>query len=369
MDIYEEYFTQRSLTDLPPQPLTVTEVEQICRVLAEALHPGLEPFLRLLCERVAPGAHAAAQRKADFFARIAEEHLHCLVLSASEALLLLSTMGEGPGCSHLVRLLDEFYLGEKAAAYLGRMGCASASFSAVCEKSKRGNRHAEQVLRAWADAEWFTSLPPPPAIISLVVCRLPVDAPSAALFSEAGATEGAGEKDLDSPRLALGFGEEDFPLAADTIAALRATGSQVALVTRNIGEGAGEHSSQAAAAVLWQIGLDIPRVPNQRRGGVVIAETFGADFLRDFLAMGGLPVVAPVDDFMTGQQIFLHLDRACLRDVAGEIITSFQRTPRHLADLRRVGSERKLAQGKRLTARAREFLSQPIDKAIFIEVD
>merc|ERR1719473_2544171 len=72
----------------------------------------------------------------------------------------------------LVDALDNEELASIAADGLTKTLLVFDAFHDVEEKAKKGNKHAQRVMDAWANAEWFTSRPPVADKITVTVFKV-----------------------------------------------------------------------------------------------------------------------------------------------------------------------------------------------------
>src|SRR5690606_5814927 len=127
----------------------------------------------LLARRVPPGVDDAAKVKASFLAAVAHGDLSVGLIDRTRATELLGTMVGGYNVKPLIDLLDDAAVGATAAAGLKKTLLMFDYFHDVAEKAKAGNALARDVIRSWADAEWFTSRPEVPRSITVTVFKVP----------------------------------------------------------------------------------------------------------------------------------------------------------------------------------------------------
>ena len=80
-------------------------------------------------------------------------------------------MHGGYNVATLVELLDDDELRELAAKELKSTLLVFDAFHDVAEKSDRGNKFALDVMKSWADAEWFTSNDAVPQSVKVIVFK------------------------------------------------------------------------------------------------------------------------------------------------------------------------------------------------------
>ena len=242
-------------------------------------------LIHLLTHRVPPGVDEAAQAKVAHLAALARGETASDRLSPTQAVELLGTMLGGYNVPVLVELLDSPELGAAAAESLSGTLLVFDAFHDVVEMARRGNRHADSVLRSWAAADWFTGRPDVPEALHLTVFRVDGEINTDDLSP---ATEAWSRADIPLHALSLLANRADIDDPIGRIAQLRSAGRPVAFVGDVVGTGSSRKSS--VNSLLWHIGHDIPFVPNKRRGGVVIASKIAPIFANTLEDAGALPV-------------------------------------------------------------------------------
>ncbi|RYG65763.1 aconitate hydratase B, partial [archaeon] len=170
---YEKVVADRAKQGVVAKPLDAQKVGQLVELL-KAPPAGEEAFLLdLLVNRVPPGVDEAAYVKAAFLSAVAKGEAKSPVVSAEKATELLGTMQGGYNILTLVELLDHATLGGRAAAALSQTILMFDAFHDVEAKAKAGNKYAQQVLRSWAEAEWFLSRPEVPKQLTYTVFKVP----------------------------------------------------------------------------------------------------------------------------------------------------------------------------------------------------
>ncbi|GAB7195951.1 hypothetical protein OS11_22240 [Dickeya oryzae] len=81
------------------------------------------------------------------------------MVTPEKATELLGTMQGGYNIHPLIDALDNPALAPVAAKALSHTLLMFDNFYDVEEKAKAGNAHAQQVVKSWAEAEWFLSRP------------------------------------------------------------------------------------------------------------------------------------------------------------------------------------------------------------------
>lgn len=360
LNSYREHAKERDALGIPPLPLNPEQTAELCRHLESPPEDTRVFLLNLLSNRIPPGVDAASKVKADWLREIAFGRLTSPLVSPRYAIQFLGHMLGGYNIQPLIELLDHPDLASDAAEALSRLTLVYTAFDDIVTLS-RTNRHAQAVLKGWADAWWFTEKPSFPDILTLKVYKVDGEintddfSPAGHAFTRA-----------DIPLHALSMGEKLFPDGIETIRKFRQNGFQVAFVGDVVGTGSSRKS--ACNSLMWHIGDDIPFVPNKRRGGVVIGGLIAPIFFNTTQDSGGLPIMCPVDNLHTGDEITLDFAAGRITDNRNTSLAEFQLKPHTLQDEYRAGGRLSLIIGKDLTARAREALGlAPTD--LFIPAD
>lgn len=360
LETYLKHVEERRKLNIPPLPLSPEMTEFVCKKL-ESPEAGKEQFyLELLRDRVSPGVDPAAKVKAEWLYKIAKGEKSSPVVSKKDAVFMLGTMIGGYNVLYLVELLNDADLAEDAANALKGTILVYDAFEKVAELSKT-NRYAKEVMKSWADAEWFTSKEPLPEEIKVVVFKVDGEintddfSPAKHAWSRP-----------DIPLHALSMGETRFPGGIEKIAEFRKKGLKVAFVGDVVGTGSSRKS--ACNSVMWHIGEDIPYVPNKRRGGIILGGLIAPIFFNTTQDSGGLPIMCDVSKLNTGDVITIDTKKGEIRNDKGEVITTFEIKPPTLRDEFRAGGRLNLIVGRALTDKARKFLKLS-ETDIFIKPD
>ena len=357
IDAYLEHEQERRSLGIPPKSLDPKQTEEVCALLLKPPNGREELLLHLLRERVSPGVDPAAKIKAELLGSIVHGKKRCKLISKTEAVQILGTMLGGYNVAPLVKALSVKELAKEAARALKGTIQVYDVFDEVQALAKR-DAAAGEVVRSWAEAEWFTSRPEVPETLKLKVFKVDGEI-NTDDFSPAG--DAATRPDI--PLHALAMGKVRFPGGLKTIAEFRAQGFQVALVGDVVGTGSSRKS--ACNSVLWHIGEDIPAVPNKRRGGVIIGGVIAPIFFNTAEDSGALPIKTDVTKLETGDVIVVDTRRGEIKSEAGEVLSTFRLSPETLADEYRAGGRIPLIIGRALTERARKALKLK-PAAIFI---
>ncbi|HVL44266.1 MAG TPA: aconitate hydratase B, partial [Acidovorax sp.] len=156
---YREHVAERAALGIPPLPLEAKQVAELIELI-KTPPAGEEAFLLdLLTHRVPPGVDDAAKVKASFLAAVAHGDIKVGLISKAKATELLGTMVGGYNVHPLIELLDDADVAGVAAEGLKKTLLMFDFFNDVATKAKAGNAKALEVIKSWADAEWFTTRP------------------------------------------------------------------------------------------------------------------------------------------------------------------------------------------------------------------
>jgi aconitate hydratase 2/2-methylisocitrate dehydratase len=347
----ESYFKQeneRKGQGIPPLPLNPDETADVCKLLESPAKGQDEPLLDLLKNRVAPGVDPSAKVKAAWLAKVAKGEIASPVVSRLDAVALLGTMLGGYNVGPLVEFLENPKLAKSAAVALKSIILVYGAFDTIVKLAET-NPHAAEVLKSWADGEWFLARPALPETVTLRVFKVDGEI-NTDDFSPA--KHASSRPDI--PLHALAMGETRFPGGWKTIGQFRSEGQRVVFVGDVVGTGSSRKS--ACNSLMWHIGDDIPYVPNKRRGGVIVGGLIAPIFFNTTEDSGGLPIIADVSRLKTGDIIVLDTKAGTIKNSAGEILAAFEFKPPTIKDEFRAGGRLNLIIGRALTNRARAVL-------------
>ena len=364
LQAYRQHVAERAALGIPPLPLTATQTAELIELI-KSPPAGEEAFLLdLLTHRVPPGVDDAAKVKASFLAAVAHGDLAVGMVSKAKATELLGTMVGGYNVHPLIELLDDADVAPVAAAGLKKTLLMFDFFNDVAEKAKAGNALAKEVMKSWADAEWFTARPEVPKTITVTVFKVPgetntddlspapdawsrPDIPLHYLAMLKNTREGAAFKpEEDGKRGPMQFIDD-----------LKKKGHLVAYVGDVVGTGSSRKS--ATNSVIWATGQDIPFVPNKRFGGVTLGGKIAPIFFNTQEDSGALPIEVDVTKLEMGDVIDIHPYDGKITQADGTLVTTFQLRSDVLFDEVRAGGRINLIIGRSLTAKARDFLGLP----------
>jgi len=354
LEAYRKHVEERAADNLPPLALDAQQVAELIEMLKTPGSEDTQELIDLLVHRVPPGVDQAAYVKAAFLTDVAKGETVCELISREYATELLGTMLGGYNIQSLIECLDDDVTAPAAVKALSHTLLIYDAFHDVAEKS-RTNQYAEQVIKSWADAEWFTSQPPMPEEITVTVYKVPGETNTDDLSP---ATEAWSRPDIPLHAQSMLVSKMDKPI--ETIEELKQKGHPIAYVGDVVGTGSSRKS--AINSVLWHMGKEIPFVPNKHEGGVVLGNKIAPIFFNTAEDSGALPIECDVDNMETGDVIRIRpYDGLVLREDGSEIC-QFKLRPTTLADEVRANGRIPLIIGRGLTANAREFLGlEPSD--------
>lgn len=340
-----------------PQPLTPQWAAEVVEMLKEPPEGEGEWALDLFKHRVPPGVDEAAYVKAAFLAEVAKGDASSPLVSAKDAVEMLGTMQGGYNVAPLIEALDKEDLAPTAAKALSSTTLMFDAKYDVEDKMKNGNKYAEQIMKSWADAEWFTSRPKVPEKYTLCVFKV------------------TGETNTDDLSPAQdAFTRPDIPLHAMAMLKIERDGihdcqAQVAELKEKgfpltyVGDVVGTGSSRKSGtnSVLWMMGDDIPGVPNKRGGSVCIGNKIAPIFFNTMEDAGALPIEADdVTKLGMGDIIEVYPYEGVIKShESGEVLTKFKLKTPVILDEVQAGGRIPLIIGRGLTTWAREAMGLP----------
>jgi aconitate hydratase 2 / 2-methylisocitrate dehydratase len=356
LDQYRKHVEERAAEGIVPKPLNAEQVAGLVELIKQP-PAGEEAFLLdLLANRVPPGVDEAAYVKAGFLAAIAKGEATSPILDAAKATELLGTMLGGYNIAPLIELLDNQELAPIAAKALSHTLLIFDAFHDVQEKAEAGNEFAQQVLRSWAEAEWFTSKPEVPEKLTVTVFKVTGETNTDDLSP---APDAWSRPDIPlHAKAMLKMPREGITNAEQQIEELKQKGFPVAYVGDVVGTGSSRKS--ATNSVLWFTGNDIPYVPNKRAGGVCIGGKIAPIFFNTMEDSGALPFECDVSNMHMGDVIDIYPYQGVVkRHDSDEIIAEFSLKTDVLLDEVRAGGRIPLIIGRGLTDKARKALDLP----------
>ena len=361
LEAYRKAAAEREALGIPALPLTAQQTADLVELLKNPPAGEGEFLVELLAHRVPPGVDDASKVKASFLAAVAEGSAQSPLISPEYATELLGTMLGGYNIHPLIELLDNNKLAPIAAEALKHTLLMFDAFHDVQEKAEKGNQYAQEVLKSWADAEWFTSREKVPEKITVTVFKVDGETNTDDLSP---APDAWSRPDIPLHALAMLKNPRDgiVPDKAGEIGPiklleeLKAKGNLVAYVGDVVGTGSSRKS--ATNSVIWHTGHDIPFVPNKRFGGVCLGGKIAPIFFNTQEDSGALPIEVDVAALQMGDVVdILPYEGKIVKN--GETVAEFELKSQVLLDEVQAGGRINLIIGRGLTAKAREALGLP----------
>lgn len=362
LEAYRAHVTERQLQGIPPKPLDPEWTAGLVELL-KAPPKGEESFLLdLISNRVPPGVDEAAYVKASFLSALIKGDTSSPLIDRRLAVKLLGNMHGGYNVATLVGLLDDDELRELAAKELKSTLLVFDAFHDVAEKCNSGNKFALDVMKSWADAEWFTSNDAVPQSIKVIVFKATGEINTDDLSP---AQDAWSRPDIPLHARAMfkmtrdGINPEEHGVTGpmSQINELKSQGLPVAFIGDVVGTGSSRKS--ATNSVLWFFGEDMPGVPNKRSGGICFGSKVAPIFFNTMEDAGALVFEAPVDKIDNGDIIEIYPYEGKILNESGEVVSEFEHKSDVILDEVQADGRINLIIGRGLTQRAREHLGLP----------
>lgn len=357
LQTYRDHTAERALEGIPPKPLDAQQTTDLV-ALFKAPPAGEEHYmLELLTQHVPAGVDEAAYVKAGLLAAISTGEASSPLIDSVKAVEILGSMLGGYNIQPLIAALDNETTAAAAIEALSHTLLMFDAFHDVKEKADAGNVHAKKTIQSWANAEWFTSKPKLADKVTVTVFKVAGETNTDDLSPAQDAWSRPdiplhGNAMLKMPR----EGVAAHPL--ETIKTLKQKGFPVAYVGDVVGTGSSRKS--ATNSVLWQIGQDIPFIPNKRNGGYCFGSKIAPIFFNTMEDAGALPIEMDVSKMATGDVIDVYpfAGKATKHD-SDEVIATFELSTNVLKDEVQADGRIPLIIGRGLTGRARAALGLP----------
>ena len=331
---YEKHVKEREALGVPPLPLNEEQTREVCELLKlESAHereylgllsgrvPPMEPdgegeaiiaakldenqkrvkrLVNLLANRVNPGVDDAAKVKAEFLNEIIN---HGLVISEIDKITAVNLLRPMLGGYSVIVLLESLKNADEAVAQaacnvLKETIFVHDYFNDVAELAK-SNKFALEVLRSWAEAEWFKARESLPRRIRAVIFKV------------------AGETNTDDLSPASeAYTRSDIPLHANAMLVKRQPGSLETINELKKSEfevvyagdvvGTGSSRKSGINSIQWHLGREIEGVPNKKTGSIVIGTAIAPIFFNTAEDSGALPIVADASALETGDVVDIY---------------------------------------------------------------
>nr|WP_314887735.1 bifunctional aconitate hydratase 2/2-methylisocitrate dehydratase [uncultured Campylobacter sp.] len=296
---YEKHVKEREALGVPPLPLNEEQTRKVCELLKQGENRRDE-LINLLANRVNPGVDDAAKVKAEFLNEIINHGLEISSLDKIAAVNLLRPMLGGYSVIVLIESLknaDEA-VAQAACNVLKETIFVHDYFNDVAQLAKT-NKFALEVLRSWAQAEWFKARESLPRRIRSVIFKV------------------AGETNTDDLSPASeAYTRSDIPLHANAMLVKRQPGSlemirelkKSGLEVVYTGDVVGTGSSRKSGinSIQWHLGREIEGVPNKKTGSIVIGTAIAPIFFNTAEDSGALPIVADASALETGDVVDIY---------------------------------------------------------------
>lgn len=350
LQMYEEKVNQRKALNVPPLALDKDETAALCSLL-EQNDKNSDTLKELLANRVGVGVDDSALVKCEFLENILFDKSTCTCIDKKEAIDMLSTMLGGYNVAVLLKALENDSVADLAANALKKIIFIHDSFEKIVNLHKNGNSYATEVLKSWANAEWFLSKKDLPDEIKCVCFKV------------------NGETNTDDLSPASeAFTRSDIPLHAQAMLKMRQEGAlqkieelkKTGLNVVYVGDVVGTGSSRKSAinSIQWHLGEDIKGVPNKKTGGIIIGSVIAPIFFNTAEDSGALPIVADVSGLEMGDEFIIDIKNECIIKNK-EKISEFKLSPNTILDEIKAGGRIPLIIGRGLCVKSREILGMP----------
>jgi len=354
---YEKHVAERAAEGIPPTVLSAKWATEVVALLKDPPAGEGDFALDLLKSRVPPGVDDASYVKAAFLAAVAKGEAASPLINKEAAVEMLGKMVGGYNVAPLVEALDDPSLAPLAAEALKKTILMFDAKFDVQEKMKGGNKHAEEVVKSWAEAEWFTSRPKVPEKYSLCVFKVTGETNTDDLSP---AQDAWSRPDIPLHALAMLKNERDGIYDCQKqIVELKQKGFPLTYVGDVVGTGSSRKS--ATNSILWLMGEENPSVPNKKFGCVCIGSTIAPIFFNTMEDAGALPIIADdVTNLNMGDIIDVYpYEGVIKKHGTDETVSTFALKSHVLLDSVQAGGRVPLIIGKQVTAWARETLGLP----------
>ncbi|QCD45241.1 bifunctional aconitate hydratase 2/2-methylisocitrate dehydratase [Campylobacter mucosalis] len=356
---YNDHIKERAKQGLPPLALNETQTKELVNLLKQN-DKNQDELIKILATRINPGVDESAKIKAEFLNEIINHELKISGIDKITAIKMLSTMLGGYNVIVLISALQnaDKNVAKQACDALKNTIFVHSYFDEILELSKH-NEFALEILKSWANAEWFKVKKPLDERIKAVVFKV-----SGETNTDDLSPAGDAFTRSDIPLHANAMLKNRLTNALDKIKELKERGLAVVYVGDVVGTGSSRKSG--INSIQWHFGDEINGVPNKKTGGIVIGTTIAPIFFNTAQDSGALPIVADVSLLDMGDEIeILPFRGEILKD--GKVVSTFKLTPNTITDELRAGGRTTLMIGKMLTQKAREALNLEPVIDIFIK--
>jgi len=359
LDLYLSDEIERQGQGLPPLPLNVEQTASLIELLKKDAAKDSNLLVSLLESRVPAGVDQAAFVKAAFLNDLAKNNTHSPYITDDYAIKLLGTMLGGYNVQSLIALLETDKANQAAKA-LSKIILIFDAFYDVEKLHKGGNSYATNLIKSWAEAEWFTSSKPIPEILKVIILKVDGETNTDDLSPAQDAWSRA-----DIPLHANSMFINKIPNIFGIIDKLKLEKLPIAFVGDIVGTGSSRKS--AINSLQWHFGEKIPYMPNKNSGGIILGNKIAPIFFNTAEDSGALPIECDVSKLKTGDIVKINLKNKNIIDKNESELTNFKLDPITILDELRAGGRIPLIIGKGLTEKARFSLKlEPSNKFINI---
>ncbi len=175
MSKYSDYLDEiesRKKQGLSPKPIDSDELlDEIIEQVKDSKNTYRKDSLNFLIYNTLPGTTAAARVKAEFLKEIILKKIFISEITPTFAFEQLSQMKGGPSVKVLIDLVlnDDQLIVEEAAKFLKRqIFLYETDTKRLVKAYEEGNEVVTNILKSYAEAEFFTQLPEVPEVIEVV---------------------------------------------------------------------------------------------------------------------------------------------------------------------------------------------------------
>ena len=359
LDLYLSNQIERKNQGLPPLSLNTEQTASLIELLKKDSAQDPDLLLSLLKNRVPAGVDQAAFVKAAFLSDVANNNTHSPYINDDYAIKLLGTMLGGYNVQSLIALL-ETDKAELASKALSKITLIFDAFYDVEKLHKDGNSYATNLLKSWAEAEWFTSKAITSKTLKVIVFKADGETNTDDLSPAQDAWSRA-----DIPLHAKSMFVNKIPNIFKIIEKLKIEKLPIAFVGDIVGTGSSRKS--AINSLQWHFGYQIPYIPNKNSGGIILGTKIAPIFFNTAEDSGALPIQCDVSNLKTGDVVEINLKEKNIINKDGKELASFRLHPITILDELRAGGRIPLIIGKGLTEKARSSLKlKPSNKFINI---
>jgi len=348
LDLYLSDQIKRKEQGLPPLSLNTDQTVLLVELLKKDSAKDSNLLVSLLENRVPAGVDQAAFVKAAFLNDLAKNNTNSPYISSDYAIKLLGTMLGGYNVQSLITLL-ETDKAKQAAQALSKITLIFDAFYDVEKLHKNGNSYATNLIKSWAEAEWFTSNKPIPEILKVIIFKVDGETNTDDLSPAQDAWSRA-----DIPLHANSMFINKISNVFELIDKLKSKKLPIAFVGDIVGTGSSRKS--AINSLQWHFGEQIPYMPNKNSGGIILGNKIAPIFFNTAEDSGALPIECDVSKMKTGDIVKINLKQKNIIDENENELTTFKLDPITILDELRAGGRIPLIIGKGLTEKARSSL-------------